>query len=426
MTYWANGGILFSEAFGLAELFMILYNVNGIKEKDVTLGSEIVADFAIIMTIAAIVTYIFHRLKQPLILGYLVAGVIIGPYTPPFSLISRIDFLGAAADMGVILLLFAIGLEFPLARLRTVGKVSIGVAAIEIAVMFLISYGIGAMLGWSFMDTLFLGAALASSSTVIIAKVLTDFGKLKDTSALIMMGVLIVEDLFVVGMLAVITSIAGPAAITFTSLAWDAVKILVFLFVTLFAGSLLVPRIINRTVRLGNSEVLVLITLGLCFGLSVVANRLGFSMAIGAFLMGVLVASAKSAERIASLISPLKDMFAAMFFVSIGALMDITQFQSFLVPALIVTLLMIVGKMLGCGFGTRIFGYDTATSLKVGLGMTQIGEFAFIVMKVGQDLNAISPFLFPTIGVAAAITTFLTPYLIKLSYRLTLPRSHLK
>ncbi len=191
-------------------------------------------------------------------------------------------------------------------------------------------------------------------------------------------------------------------------------------------GILLVPRVINRMAQSGNNEVLLLIVLGLAFGLSIMAHLAGFSMAIGAFLMGVIVASVKSVEKIIALISPVRDMFAAIFFVSIGALIDITQFRYFMIPALVITGLMIAGKMIGCGVGTKIFGYDTSTSVKVGLGMSQIGEFAFIVMKVGQDANLISPYLFPTVGVAAAITTFLTPYLIKLSYKINFSRFKVK
>jgi CPA2 family monovalent cation:H+ antiporter-2 len=381
---------------------------------------SIVADFAVIMTVAAIVYFIFYKLKQPTILGYLVAGVLIGPYTPPFALVSDLNVLSATADLGVILLLFGIGLQFPLTKLRRVGKVSAGVAGIEIAVMLALSYGIGWLLHWPIMDSLFLGAALASSSTAIIAKVLTDLGKIKDTSALVMLGVLVVEDLIVVGLLAVVTSIVGSSSISFVSISWITVKIFALVFGTIILGIFAVPKIIDRMVKGGNNEFLILVVLGLCFGFSVITNLLGFSLAMGAFLAGITVASAKSVEKIGSLISPLKDMFAAIFFVSVGALIDIGQFQNFLLPALLITVLMIVGKMVGCGFGTRVCGYDASTSFRVGLGMCQIGEFAFIVMKVGQDLNVISPFLFPIVGVAAAITTFLTPYFIKLSYKVDL------
>ena len=383
------------------------------------LGTEIVTDFAIIMTIAALVVFVFYKLKQPLILGYLIAGIIIGPHTPPFSLISRIDYLGAAADLGVILLLFAIGLEFPLSKLKGIGfKVPLGISAIEIAVMFLISFLAGWILKWSLMDSLFLGTALASSSTAIIAKVLSDSGKLKSTPALVMMGVLIAEDLVVALILAFITSIGGGATTALPGLAWTIGKILFFIFGTLAVGSFLVPKIIDKMDRSDQDEMLILISLGICFGLSVLADLLGLPMAIGAFLAGILAANAVSAPKVREMTHPLKDMFSALFFVSMGALIDISQFRIFIVPALIVTAMMVVGKIVGCTLGTRLLGYDLSTSLKVGLGMAQIGEFAFIVVKAGQDLNLISPVLFPTIGVAVAITAFLTPYLMMLSYKI--------
>jgi CPA2 family monovalent cation:H+ antiporter-2 len=383
----------------------------------VTFSSTVVADFAVIMIISAIVVYLFYRLKQPMIIGYLIAGVIIGPYTPPFNLVSNPAVFSATADLGVILLLFSIGLKFPLSKLLTVGKVSAGVAAIEIAFMIGISFGVSRLLGWPLIDALFLGTALASSSTVIIAKVLSDMGKLQETPALIMLGVLVVEDLIVVGLLSVLTSTVVNGSLEFANISWIILKIFAFIFGSLALGIFLVPRIINRMVKLGNNEVLVLIVLGLAFGLSIAGNLLGFSVAIGAFLMGVIIASAKSVEKVISLISPIKDMFAAIFFVSMGALIDVTQFGVFLLPALLITALMLLGKIIGCGVGTKVFGYDTSTSIKVGLGMSQIGEFAFIVMKAGQDLNLISPFLFSVVGVSAAITTFLTPYLIKFSYK---------
>jgi len=289
--------------------------------------------------------------------------------------------------------------------------------------MFLISYGVGWLLGWPLLDSLFLGAALASSSTVIIAKVLKDMGKLNDTSAFVMLGVLVAEDLIVVLMLAVITSVVGTSASSFSTIAWTLTGIIGFLVVASLVGIYLIPRIVDgfacpeHDSQSEHDEVLILTSLGLCFGLAVVGRLFGLSMAIGAFLMGVFVASAKSSSRIVKLTSSTKDMFAAIFFVSMGALIDITQFHLFLVPAVIVTVAMIIGKAGGCGLGAKLFGQDNATAWKVGLGMGQIGEFALIVAKAGQDLDAISPFLFPTIGVAVAVSAFLSPYLIRLSYR---------
>jgi monovalent cation:H+ antiporter-2, CPA2 family len=381
-------------------------------------SSSVVADLAIIMIIAAVTVYIFHRLKQPMIIGYLIAGIIIGPFTPPFALISHADVFSATADMGVILLLFGIGLKFPVQQLFRVGRVSLGVAGIEIAFMILLSFGIGRLLHWSWVESMFLGTALASSSTAIIAKVLTDMGKLKETSTLIMLGVLIVEDLIVVGLLAVITSTLNNAGFDIGTVAWVVVKILAFMTGSLVMGILFIPRLMDHLVKRGNQEMLLITTLGMVFGLSFAAYFLGFSMAIGAFLMGVIIGSSSNAENVTGLIEPVKDMFAAIFFVSMGALIDIIRFREFLIPAILVTVLMIMGKSLGCGLGTKIFKYDNPTSLKVGLGMSQIGEFAFIVMKAGQDANLVSPVLFSTVGISAGITTFLTPYLIHLSYRI--------
>ena len=380
-------------------------------------SASIVADLAVIMIIAAVLVYIFHFLKQPTIIGYLAAGIIIGPYTPPFSFIEQPEVFSATADMGVILMLFGIGLNFPLSKLKEVGKVSLGVALIEVAFMLAISFAVSQWLGWPLMDSLFLGTALASSSTTIIAKVLGDMGKMKETSTTIMLGVLVIEDLVVVGLLAVIISTVTGGSLSIASISIVVGKIVIFIFGSLILGLLIIPRALNRMAKVGNTEVLLLIVLGLAFGLSIVAKLLGFSMAIGAFLMGVIIASVKPIDKIIDLITPIKEMFAAVFFVSVGALIDITQFRVFLLPALLVTVLMIAGKMLGCGIGTRILGYDNSVSIKVGLGMSQIGEFAFIVMKAGQDADLISSYLFPTVGVAAAITTFLTPYLIKFSYK---------
>ncbi len=270
-----------------------------------TLGTEMVADFAVIMIIAAAVTYIFHRLKQPLLLGYLIAGIIIGPYTPPFSLVKRLDVVEAAAGLGVILLLFAVGLEFPISRLRSIGlKVYFGISIIEIALMFLISYGVGWLLHWPRMDSLFLAAALSSSSTVIIAKVLRDMGKMRDISATVMMGVLVAEDLIVVVMLAVITSVVGASSSSFPDISWTLGKALLFFVGVSLIGILLVPRIIDWVSHPGHDapaehdEVLVLAALGICFALSVIGNAFGLSMAIGAFLAGVFIAGSRASTRV--------------------------------------------------------------------------------------------------------------------------------
>ena len=379
---------------------------------------QAITDLAVILVVAAAVALIFHKLKQPIVVGYLIAGIIIGPYTPPFSLIVHIDILNVFAEIGVILLLFTIGFEFPISKLRSMGRVIIGVSAIEIALMLSVSYVIGAyLLRWSFYDTLFLGAALASSSTTIIAKVLGDLGKLKETSSVIMLGVLVVEDVVVVILLAMFQNLAVDNAISLTSVSILIIKLVAFIGGTLTVGFLVLPRIIDRAAKIDNHELLYILMLGLCFGFAILANQIGFSVAIGAFLIGVVAARAHVREEINREIDPLQHVFGAIFFVSIGALMDLTKIAVYWFPAIIVTLAVLATKLVSCGFGTKLFGYDRKTSLRVGLGMAQIGEFAFIVVKVGQDLGVLSDFLLPIIGVAAIVTSFITPYLIKFSFK---------
>jgi monovalent cation:H+ antiporter-2, CPA2 family len=385
-----------------------------------------ITDLAIMMTVAAIVALIFYRLKQPIVVGYLIAGIIVGPYTPPFSLITNIDILNIFAEIGVIFLLFTIGFEFPIRKMQSLGRVIIGVSAIEITLMLLISWGIGAyLLHWSFYDILFSGVALASSSTTIIAKVLGDMGKIREMSAVIMLGILVVEDVVVVIILAMLQNVAVAHEISFMTISLLLVKLVVFIGGTLTIGYFVLPKVIDRishetsreTNNEHNHELLYIVMLALCFGFAILANQIGFSVAIGAFLIGVVAARACAREEINKAIDPLQHVFGAIFFVSMGALMDVTKIAVYWLPALIITLALLGTKLVSCGFGTRLFGYDKQTSLRVGLGMAQIGEFAFIVVKVGLDAGVLSDFMLPIIGVAAIITSFMTPYLIKFSFR---------
>ena len=378
---------------------------------------QVLTDLAVVMVIASVVGFIFYKLKQPLIIGYLIAGIIIGPYTPPFNLVKQTEFLSVFAEIGIVLLLFTVGLEFPLKKLRTLGKVVIGVSAIEISLMILVSWVVGVLLGWGMYDTLFLGAALASSSTTIIAKVLSDQGKIAEISSTIMLGILVVEDVVVVIVLAMMQNVAVAGAISLTSSLWLIAKLVIFIGGTLVLGSLFIPRAIDRFAKAENKEFFPILLLGLCFVFAIIATQIGFSAAIGAFLIGVVVARSNHREEINRQIAPFKLFFGAIFFVSMGALMDVTQIAIYWLPAAIITVAVIGTKLLSCGLGTRMFGYSEKTSLRVGLGMAQIGEFAFIVAKAGQDIGVTSSFLLPIIGVATMITAFITPYLIKFSFR---------
>ncbi|MGD6810056.1 MAG: cation:proton antiporter [Candidatus Bathyarchaeia archaeon] len=378
---------------------------------------QIITDLSVLLVISAVVALIFYKLKQPIVIGYLIAGIIIGPYTPPFSLVSHVEILNVFAEIGVILLLFTIGLEFPISKLRSIGRVVIGVSAIEISLMLIVSWILGNALGWSFYDTLFLGAALASSSTTIISKVLSDMGKIKETPSIIMLGILVVEDITVVVMLAMFQNVAIANTFSLTSSLVLLLKLVAFIGGTLLIGSMLVPKVIDRIAKIGNNELLYILMLGICFAFSIMANQLGFSAAIGAFLIGVVVAKARCREQINREIEPLQYIFGAIFFVSMGALMDVNQISVYWLPALLVTFAVLGTKLVTCGLGTRLFGYDNKTSLRVGLGMAQIGEFAFIVVKAGQDLGVISDFLLPIVAVATIITSFATPYLIKFAFK---------
>jgi monovalent cation:H+ antiporter-2, CPA2 family len=385
-----------------------------------------ITDLAIMMTVAGILALIFYKLKQPIIVGYLIAGIIIGPYTPPFSLVTHIEILNIFAQIGVILLLFTIGFEFPIRRLQSIGKVIIGVSAIEITLMLLISWGLGMyVLRWSFYDTIFLGVALASSSTTIIAKALGEIGKIREISATIMLGILVVEDIVVVIILAMLQDITVANQVSTSSIAMLIIKLVAFIGGTLTIGYFLLPKAIDKIADATRKEfhnehsheLLYIVMIALCFGFAIIANQLGFSVAIGAFLIGVVAARSRVREEINKEIDPLQHIFGAIFFVSMGALMDITKIATYWLPAVIITVALIGIKLFSCGFGTRLFGYDKRVALRVGLGMAQIGEFAFIVVKVGQDAGVISDFMLPIIGVAAIITSFSTPYLIRFSYK---------
>jgi CPA2 family monovalent cation:H+ antiporter-2 len=375
---------------------------------------QVITDLAVVSIIASAVAFLFYKLKQPLIIGYLIAGVIIGPYT--FDLIKQTEYLSVFAEIGVVLLLFTIGLEFPINKLRSIGKVVIGVSAIEITLMVMVSWIVGVMLGWGMYDTLFLGAALASSSTTIIAKVLSDYGKIQEISATIMLGILVVEDVVVVIILAMLQNVAVVGTVSVASSLWLVGKLAVFIGGSLLVGGIFIPKAIDRFAKAENKEFLPILLLGLCFVFAILATQIGFSAAIGAFVIGVIVARSYHREEINKQIGPFKIVFGAIFFVSMGALMDVTQIGNYWIPAAIITAAVIATKLLSCGLGTRMFRYTDKTSLRVGLGMAQIGEFAFIVGKAGQDLGVTSDFLLPVLGVATVITAFVTPYLIKFSF----------
>jgi len=370
-------------------------------------------DLAVVMLVAGLVTVIFHRFKQPVVLGYIIAGVIIGPHTPPFPLIHDQDTINTLAELGVILLMFSLGLEFSLRKLRQVGAPAFIAALLEILLLFWVGYEIGQLFGWTHMDSIFLGAMLAMSSTTVIIKVLGDLGKMKERFAQLIFGILIIEDILGIAMIALLSGIAMTGTLSVGDVGLTLGKLGIFLTVVLVLGLLTVPRLISYVARFKSNEMLIITLLGLCFGVSLLALKLGYSVALGAFIIGAVIAEAREIHRIETLIEPVRDMFSAIFFVAIGLLIDPKMLLSYWQPVLVITLAVVAGKVLACSFGTFLGGNDTRTSLRVGMGLAQIGEFSFIIASLGVTLKVTSGFLYPIAVAVSVITTLLTPYLIR-------------
>lgn len=376
-------------------------------------GIAFLQDLAMVMIVAAIVTVIFHRLKQPVVLGYIIAGIIIGPHTPPFPLIHNEDTINTLSELGVILLMFSLGLEFSLRKLKQVGAPALIAALLEILLLFWVGYEVGRLFGWSTMDSIFLGAMLSMSSTTVIIKVLGELGKMKERFAQLIFGILIIEDILGIAMIALLSGIAMTGSLSVADVGATLGKLGIFLAATLVVGLIAVPRLIGYVAKFKSNEMMIITVLGLCFGVSLLAAKLGYSVALGAFVIGAVVAEAREIHRIETLIEPVRDMFSAIFFVAIGLLIDPKLLLVYWQPILVITFAVIAGKVLTCSFGAFLGGNDTRTSLRVGMGLAQIGEFSFIIASLGVTLKVTSSFLYPIAVAVSVITTLLTPYLIK-------------
>jgi CPA2 family monovalent cation:H+ antiporter-2 len=372
-------------------------------------------DLAIVMIVASLVTVLCHRLKQPVVLGYILAGVIIGPHTPPYSLIRDSGDIQILSELGVVFLMFALGLEFSLRKLRQVGATSLLAASLEIGVMIFVGFRIGRAFHWGFMDSLFLGAIICISSTTIIMKALDELGLRRQRWAELVFGILIVEDILGIVLIAMLSGIAETGALQ----SWEAVltvgRLAVFLVVSLVLGLILVPRLVAFVARFGSDEMLLVAVLGLCFGFTLFTVKLGFSMALGAFLIGAILAEAEVIGKIQRLMAPVRDMFSAVFFVSVGLLIDPHLLAQYAVPIAVITVAVVAGQVISTSFGAYAAGQDIRTSVRVGMSMAQIGEFSFIIAALGQSLKVTSGFLYPIAVSVSAVTTLFTPYLIRAS-----------
>ncbi|KIC84464.1 cation:proton antiporter [Pseudomonas sp. C5pp] len=379
-----------------------------------------IQDLAVIMLVAGVVTILFHRLKQPVVLGYIVAGFIIGPHTPPFGLIHDEGTIKTLAELGVIFLMFCLGLEFSLRKLFKVGATAFIAAFLEIVLMIWIGFEIGRWFGWSTMDSLFLGAILAISSTTIIVKALNDLKMKNERFAQLIFGVLIVEDILGIGIIALLSGIAVSGTVSSGEVFSTVGKLSLFMIVALVIGILLVPRLLAYVARFESNEMLLITVLGLCFGFCLLVVKLEYSMVLGAFLIGAIMAESRQLLKIESLIEPVRDLFSAIFFVAIGLMIDPQVLIDYAWPIVVITLAVVLGKMLSCGMGAFIAGNDGRTSLRVGMGLSQIGEFSFIIAALGMTLQVTSDFLYPVAVAVSAITTLLTPYLIRAADPLSL------
>ena len=390
-----------------------------------------VTDLAIIMILAAIVTLAFFKIRQPLIIGYLFAGMLIGPLSPLWTsilpqngssgpaagigILSDISALNLFADIGIILLLFVIGIEFPFAKIRSIGKVAMGAGTLGLFVTLGVVFLAASALGLNFMDSLFIAAALSISSTAVIVKILQDSGKIKKESSILILGILIVEDVIAVILIASLESIALAGTVSIEGVILVAVVAAGLIIGTFTVGRRVIPPLIDKVASAQNREILLLSVLGVCFGYALLANVVGLSVAIGAFLAGVLVAESKSAEVSKILSSPIKDMFVAIFFVSVGALMDITQLESYIFIAIALIAVTTAMKFGGNLLGNTIFRLEKGKSLRSAFALSAPrGEFSIVIVKVGVDMGVVSAFLFPLIGLITIITAFMSPFLIRL------------
>src|SRR5918997_5836511 len=385
----------------------------------------VVMDLAIVMLVAAVMIVIAFKLKQPMVIGYIFAGMIIGPYTPPFTLVSSIETITLLAELGIIMLLFVVGTEFPVAKLRAVGRLSLIVALSEALGTLTIVFFIAQYLEFSFFDSMFLSLALSITSTVVTVRILEELGMLQDKSSLLLLGISIVEDILAISILAILQSVAAADAegngFSIVSIAISVGVVGAFIGSILIVGSKYMPPIIDRVERTNNYTLLLIVILALAFGLSFVAQGLGLSVATGAFLAGVLVAESKSATAAKIVTIPLRDMFAAIFFISIGALMDISLIPVFIIPAAILILASFASKFLIVTGILSKAKIDNTTALRTGLGMASAkGELSLVVVKGGQDVGAITNAILPILGVVTIVTTFITPFIIRLGAKLNL------
>jgi CPA2 family monovalent cation:H+ antiporter-2 len=387
---------------------------NTVSESSVHLY-PLISDLGLILMTAGVAVLLFKKIRQPLVLGYLIAGLLAGPYFPLFPSVNEIHSVEVWAEIGVIILLFSLGLEFSFKKLVKVGGTASITATVQIVSMIFLGYLAGQFMGWSTMDSIFLGAILSMSSTTIILRAFDELGVKSKKFAGIVFGALIVEDIVAILMMVLLSTIAVSQQFSGGELFESVLKLVFFLILWFIGGIFFIPTFLKKIKDLLNDETILLVSLALCLMMVILATMAGFSPALGAFIMGSIIAETTQAERIEHIIKPVKDLFGAIFFVSVGMLINPNTLVEYALPVFIITLLTIFGKTISTAAGALISGQPLKQSVQAGMSLAQIGEFSFIIATLGMTLKVTSDFLYPIVVAISAITTFTTPFMIKLS-----------
>lgn len=381
--------------------------------------APLIKDLAVILGVASLVTLLFQKIRQPVVLGYLLSGIIVGPHIPPYDLVTDVPSLHTLSELGVIFLMFSLGLDFSFHKLKRVGTPAIISGLFEVLVVLLIGIVLGKILGWPIYDCIFLGAALSISSTTIIIKAMEELGLKNKHFAELVFGILIVEDLLAILLLAGLSIVVGTHAVLSATLADSAIKLFIVVGSWFLIGYFLIPTLIRKLVDVANQETLTIVSVALCLLLVCIAAYFGYSTALGAFIMGSILAETDLIQFIEQYMRPIRDIFAAVFFISVGMLIDPSIIIHNIGVVLLIAIITIVAKILSTGTGALAAGQSLTTAVRSGFSMAQIGEFSFIIAGLGLTLQVTRPALFPIIIAVSAITTFTTPYLIMSSASLS-------
>ena len=375
-----------------------------------------IQDLCIIMLTAGITSLLFKLFKQPIVLGYIVAGMLVGPHMLGESWVTNEENVETWGEIGVLFLLFSLGLEFSFKKLLKVGSTALIGAGVIVTGMMITGVATARLLGLDSMNALFLGGMLCMSSTTIVFKAIEEAGLSNHRFASVCFGILIVEDIFAVVLMVLLTSIAVKNEFEGTELLWQVSKLVMYILLWFVLGITLIPTFLKRFKKYLNNETLTIFSIGLCLGMVLLAVGAGFSSALGAFIMGTVLAETIEAERIEHLVQPVKNIFGAIFFVSVGMMIDPSLLLQYWVPITVITLVVICGQIFFGSLGTLLSGQPLRVALQSGFSLVQIGEFAFIIASLGQSLHVTEPSLYPIVVAVSVITTFLTPYIMRLAY----------